>query len=221
MDFQLHRPKGFSEKGDPYLPEVIKSLKHRLKKAQNLFTYDTLHLPNRQIKKLAGILVEFAEDIHNDIGIWKSYEQYNLEFFNTPLPIILQPNRKVEEKELFQLRIRHLLWALYSELDPELILSPTHKDLILLSEMIADFFKEQLSKVPHGSGVKTFLSQPNQYGWDIKRKLIWLGQHSYLFRYNFQNYVIEENAGKIEVPIIDDFICQENTCWSNCDASIN
>ena len=41
-----------------------------------------------------------------------------------------------------------------------------------------------------------------------------MGQHSYLFRHCFQNYVIEEHNGKIEIPIIDDFICQENTCWS-------
>ncbi len=214
IDFQLHRPGGFSGEGDQYLPEVVKSLKRRLGKAQGLLKYDTLHLPDRLMEELASVLVEFTEDIHNDIGIWKSYEQYNLEFFNTPLPITLQPNIKIEDKELFQLRIRHLLWALYPELNQELTLSPTHQDLILLSEMIAGFLEEQLSKIPQGSGVKAFLSQSNQYGWDVKGKLIWLGQHSYLFRHNFQNYVMEKYGGKIEVPIIDDFICQENTSWS-------
>ena len=214
MDLQLHRPRGFSGEADQYLPKVINSLKRRLKKAQDSLTYDSLHLPNKQLEEFAIVLVEFAEDIHNDIGIWKSYEQYNLEFFNTPIPFVLQPNSKAKGKELFKCRIQHLLWILYSKLDQEFGLSPTHQGLNQLSELITDFLDEQFSNIPHGSGLKMFLSQPNQYGWDVKRKLIWLGWHSYLFRQSFQNYVIEEHDGKIEIPIIDDFICQENTCWS-------
>jgi hypothetical protein len=35
---------------------------------------------------------------------------------------------------------------------------------------------------PKDSGVARFLQTPNRRGWDIKRKLVWAGQHSYLFR---------------------------------------
>jgi hypothetical protein len=31
--------------------------------------------------------VDFAEDLHNDIGIWRAYERYTVQFFGTPLPI--------------------------------------------------------------------------------------------------------------------------------------
>jgi len=72
MNFQLHRPTGFSGEGDQYLPEVANSLKRRLKKAQGLLKYDTLHLPDLLNEELASLLVEYMEDIHNDIGIWRN-----------------------------------------------------------------------------------------------------------------------------------------------------
>jgi len=217
-DFQSCRPKGYKEKGDKYLPEAVKDLKRELKKAQRSFTDDALYLPDRQIGELAGVLVEFAEDIHNDIGIWKSYEHYNVEFFHTPLPITLQPGVKLEEKEMFKQRIHHLLWVLYSVLKPELIMKPDHKDLTLLTEAAADFLEERFAKMPHGSGIKTFLSRPIEYSWDVKGKLVWLGHHSYLFRNSFQEYTFEKCGGEVNIPIIDDFVCQENTCWSGLGA---
>ncbi|MEW5802864.1 MAG: DUF3843 family protein [bacterium] len=214
MSFQIHRPKGYKKGGDRYLPEIVKELKRVLKKAQSSFAYDALYLRDRQIGELAGVLVEFAEDIHNDIGIWKSYEQYNRELFHTSLPITVRPGVELEEKELFKRRIHHLTWVWYSVLWSGFIFEPEHKDLILLTGMAADFLEERFAKIPLGSGIKEFLSQPNEYGWDAKRKLVWLGQHSYLFRDSFQNYALEEYAGKVNISIIDDFICQENTCWS-------
>jgi hypothetical protein len=102
-------------------------------------------------------------------------------------------------------RIQHLLWVLYSELNPQLILSPTHRDLNLLATIVSDFLGKRFAMIPRGSAVKSFLAQPNKFGWDVKRKLIWLGTCSYLFRNSFRNYV-EDHGGKPEIPIIDDFI---------------
>jgi hypothetical protein len=162
---------------------------------------------------LATVLVEFAEDINNDIGIWNSLERYNVEFFGTPLPFILRPNEDMGQDGVNQYRSQHLLWVLYSELNPQLILSPTHRDLKQLAETVSGFLKSRFAKIPRGSSVKKFLSQPNKFGWDVKRKLIWLGTHSYLFRDSFRNCV-EDHDGKPEVPIIDDFVCQKTTAWS-------
>ncbi|MGA1842316.1 MAG: DUF3843 family protein, partial [bacterium] len=214
MNFQVHRPQGYIGTGDKSLPKIIRDLEQNLIKAQDFFAYETLCLTNSKLEELACVLVEFIEDIHNDIGIWKCYERYNFEFFKTPLPLTLQPNTEIEEKEQLKYRVQQLLYVLYPELIPGLILSPSHKDLIFLADYIFKFLEQQFSQVPQGSGIKTFLSQTNKYGWDVKRKLIWLGQHSYFFRHSFQNYVIKEHGGKMEIPIIDDFICQENTCWS-------
>lgn len=219
MGFKQHRPQGYTGKGDKYLPDVISSLKHKLTKARGSLISPFLSLPGSMIGELANVLVEFAEDIHNDIGIWKSLEHYNFEFFGTRLPLVLRPDEEVKEsreareKELNKYRIRHLLWVLYSELVPGLIFPPEDQDLSFLTEMIADFLKERFSAIPQGSGVKAFLSQPQEYGWDMKRKLLWLGRHSYLFRHNFVNYV-EEQGGKADIATMDDFICQATTSWS-------
>ena len=213
MDFQSDRPEGYTGKADQYLPDVIQYLKRVLIKAQDSLIYKTFHLSKRNLGELASVLVEFAEDIHNDIGIWKALEQYNLKFFGLRLPFIPQFNENIEQKKLNKYRICHLLWVLYSELKPQLILSPTHKDLFQLATLISDFLEERFAKIPQNSGIKAFLAQPNAFGWDVKKKLVWLGRHSYLFRHNFQNYV-RDNGGKPEIPVIDDFICQDTTSWS-------
>ena len=213
MNFESHRPRGYVRKGDRYLPQVAEGLKQVLTKAQESLAYDTMHLPNGKLEELATVLVEFAEDINNDIGIWNSLERYNTEFFGTPLPFVVDPKEDMGQEAIDEHRIQHLLWVLYSELNPHLILSPTHRDLTQLAGIVSGFLKSRFAKIPRGSSVKKFLSQPNLFGWDVKTKLIWLGTHSYLFRNSFRNYV-EDHGGKPEIPIIDDFVCQETTSWS-------
>ena len=213
-NFQVNRPKGYTEKEDRFLPRIAGELKHLLIKIQDSHIQNNLlHLPNSKIEELACVLVEFAEDIHNDIGIWKSYEYYNLTFFKTKLPLTLQSNEDMGQNALNEYRLRHLLWVLYSELNPELILSPTNRDLRLMASLISDFLGKIFAKIPQGSGLKRFLTQPNTYGWEVKKKLLWLGQHSYFFRHSFQNY-IEANEGIAEIPLIDSFVCHQATSWS-------
>ncbi|MFO7773908.1 MAG: DUF3843 family protein [Dehalococcoidia bacterium] len=213
MSFQPHRPPGYTGKGDKSLPRLADELERVLAKTQQSLEYDTLCLPRSGLEDLAGILVEFAEDVHNNIGIWNSIERYNTEFFGTPLPFVLKPTEAMGEESINEHRVQHLLWVLYSEVTPQLLLSPTHRDLKQLAETVSDFLKRRFAKIPRGSSVKKFLSQPNRFGWDVKRKLIWLGTHSYLFRNSFRNYV-EDHGGKPEIPIIDDFVCEKTTGWS-------
>jgi hypothetical protein len=184
-----------------------------LTKAQRSLTFDTLHLPSRQREALAHILVEFAEDLHQDIGIWRGLEHYNLDFFGTKLPCILPPDGQLDAEPITPARVQYLLWTLYSELEPELILAPQHQDLVRLAALIAAFLHERFAHLQFDSEVKTFLTLLNTYGWDVKKKLIWLGQHSYLFRLSFVNYV-HAHGGKPDIPTIDDFLCQATTCWS-------
>ncbi len=213
MNSQSHRPPGYAGKREHYLPLVVKDLERVIVKAQGSLAHNTLCLSNSKLEDLASVLVEFAEDIHNDIGIWKSLERYNIEFFGTPLPLILQPNEDMGQEAINKHRIQHLLWILYSELIPELLISPTHRDLEKLADVIAPFLENRFTYIPRGSSVKAFLSGPNRFGWEVKKKLIWLGTHSYLFRNSFRNYV-EDRGGKPEIPVIDDFVCQQTTAWS-------
>lgn len=217
MSFQAATPEGYTGKGDEQLIEIHRKLKRLLGKALKSIADEALNLPPAARDQIAGVLVEFAEDLHNDIGIWRSYEQYNREFFGTPLPLILLPGEEIDGKDLLVHRVHHLLWNLYPEFDPDLILSPTYDPLYLLSEQIADCLEKQFEKMPKDSGVRKFLHEPNAYGWDVKRKLVWLGTRSYLFRFLFGNY-LEINDAAPDIPIIDDFICEETTTWSGLGA---
>jgi hypothetical protein len=211
--FQSNRPPGHNGKRERYLTTVAKDLERVITKAYGSLKHNTLCLSNGKLEELTGVLVEFAEDIHNDIGIWKSLEQYNIGFFGTPLPFVLQSSEDMVSETINKYRIQHLLWILYSELIPELLLSPTHIDLKNLAVVIATFLEKCFKDIPRSSSVKEFLAQPNQFGWEVKKKLIWLGTHSYLFRNSFKNYV-QDHGGKSEIPVIDDFICQSTTSWS-------
>ncbi|GAF72685.1 unnamed protein product, partial [marine sediment metagenome] len=213
MNFRLNRPKDYFGKGDKHLTKIIKDLASLLRKAQKEFKHETLRLPGGKIRELAEVLVEFAEDVHNDIGIWKSLEQYNYDFFGTKLPLILKTDEGIGPNSINKYRIQYLLLVQYELINPQLIVSPTHQDLCFLAEIISDFLEDRFKTIPKDSSVKTFLDQPNNYGWDIKRKLVWLGKNSYLFRQCYKDY-IERNGGKQETAIIDDFICQETTLWS-------
>jgi hypothetical protein len=79
MAFHDHRPNRRLGRSERSLVKLTKDLTGFLYKAQRSLVHDTLHLSSRQRETLAHILVEFAEDLYQDIGIWRSLEQYNLD----------------------------------------------------------------------------------------------------------------------------------------------
>jgi hypothetical protein len=210
---KLFRPPGYTGKGDRYLSKIHKDITALLKQLQKTHHLMTLDLPEPAFPQIAAVIVEFAEDIHNDIGIWRSYETYNRQFFDTPLPLMLKPGENVDEREMFFRRLKHFLWLTLPEFDPGLILSPTYEELSVIAEPVADHLIQAFTKVPTDSGIAHFLQEPVEFGWEVKRKLVWLGQASYLFRFFLGNY-IEEQGGEMDIPTIDDFICQQDTAWS-------
>ncbi len=216
MAFNDHRPNRRLGRSEQPLVKLTKDLTSFLTKAQRTLAFDTLQLSSRRRGVLARSLVEFAEDLYQDIGIWKSLEHYNLDFFGTPLPCILQSEDEMDADPVNPARVQFFLWTLYGELEPDLILAPNHPDLERLANMVAVFLTERFVRLQYDSGVKTFLTTSNQYGWEVKRKLVWLGQHSYLFRLNCEAY-IRDHGGKADIPTLDDFLCQENTAWSGLD----
>jgi len=217
-NLKLHRPAGYSEREVQTLSKVSKDLFGVLSAAQKSFTHNTLRLAKQSLKELCIVVVEFAEDLINKIGVWESLEKYNQKFFGTPLPFSLPVGNEMPESSINKNRIHYLLWNKYSELCDGLILSPGHMDLNFLVEEVFQFFDDQrIATFPKNSSIKTFMTQPNQYGWDVKKKLVWLGQHSYLFRHDYEIY-IRENGGKPEVPVIDDFCMSKyiKMVWFRC-----
>jgi hypothetical protein len=179
MDFRAHRPNGPIGRSERSLMRIAKELTDFLTTAQRSLMFDTLHLSSHNCGPLAHILVEFAEDLYQDIGLWSALEQYNLNFFGTRLPCVLQPDEEMEVGPVNPARVQFLLWTLYTELEPELILAPRHQDLERLARWIAEFLSDRFARVQFESGVQAFLSLPNTYGWEVKKKLVWLGHHSY------------------------------------------
>jgi len=93
--------------------------------------------------------------------------------------------------------------------------------LLFIAKEVTAFLNGLLPSLPAVSPIKEFLDKPNDYGWEIKKKLIWLGTHSYLSRLLFERYVdeIEESdddtiVERSSISIIDDFICQHTSPWS-------
>lgn len=215
----LHRPEGFHGALDDHLPRIQDGLVRSLSAVQKDLAHDTLKLPRPALKTLAGVLVEFAEDLHAGIGLWRSLEQSNREFFGTPLPFRLEPGADLPPEAITPARVQHLLWGLYPQITAEpRILAPEHVDLIRLAEVIAETLQERFTGLPTDSGLKPFLATPDRYGWEVKRKLVWLGTRSYLLRDAFLRYAEEQDEGPSQISIMDDFICQECTQWSGLGA---
>jgi hypothetical protein len=207
------RPRGFQGRGDKYLGELAQGLRRVAWKTQQGFTYPTCRLTEVAWGEIAMLLVEWAEDIHNDIGLWHVVEAHQRQRFGTALPLIAGTAQKDELRGFDPRRIQYLLWSLWPCFKPELTLSPAHADLTRLAEAASQFLAERFSHVPQDSGVKQFLATPNQYGWDIKRKLVWLGTGSYLFRFLFDKYLADQGK-EPDVATTDDFICKHCTLWS-------
>ncbi len=208
--FQKNRPKGFIGKGDKYIPRLSEDLYKILSKEIKSLTYDTLGLAKDKLLELSIHIIEFAEDIHNDLGFWSNYEDFNIEYFGIKYPLYSSLDDKLHKDKFNIDRIRHFLSFLYEEIKPDLILSPAHREIEHLSKIISNFLNEKLKMIPKGSGIQQFLSHSNNEAGDVKRKLIWLGTKSYLFRLSFNNYIKEKDTER-SIGLIDDFICQENT----------
>src|ERR1700739_1224200 len=116
MDFRTHRPQRGFGRSERSRAKLAEDLTRFLTKAQRSLTYETLHLSGRQRETLASILVECAEDLYQDIGIWRSLEHYNRDFFGTLLPCVLHPDEAMDTTPINPSRVQFLLWTLYSVL---------------------------------------------------------------------------------------------------------
>jgi hypothetical protein len=209
-----YQPAGEPMTTDAKMAAMARDLEGILAQVQKTLNHDTLVLKKAQLRSLAEILVEFAEDLHCDNGLWRTYEQYNMEFFGVPLPLTSDLDQPQPPRWLSVDRFQHLLWVLYPQMIPGLVLAPSHVDLVLLAETAQAFLRIAFQSAPRHAAVKTFLRSKNTYAWDVKRKLVWLGTNSYLFRVLYENYMRQEKNRPGEIGHTDDFLCQECTAWS-------
>jgi hypothetical protein len=107
------RPPGPPGRGDKYLREVAREVARTIRAAQRNLEFDPLRLTPAELLELSLILAGFAEDLHNDIGIWRTYENYNRECFGVYLPIT-EGSDEVSASVISVDRVRHLLWVVYT-----------------------------------------------------------------------------------------------------------
>jgi hypothetical protein len=94
--FQVARLPGFTGRGDKYLGEIAQELRRVLLKTQNTFVLPSCRLPDAVWSDAAVLLVEWAEDVHNGIGLWRTVETHQQRCFGTPLPLIVNTCPQVE-----------------------------------------------------------------------------------------------------------------------------
>ncbi len=218
MNFKGHRPESYLHKNEEILISLAHELHKIIKQTTHLFHYDSLQFDDEKTEKIAHSIIEFAEDIYLEIGIWRAYENYNLKTFGTPLPCTMEKGSQIPDNDIFnESRIQHFLWNIYGIVEPDLILSPFHQDLLMLSKEVVNFLNNSKTKFPRYSSVKKYLKNPEYDAHIIKRKLIWLGTKSYFFRDSFNNYLRKEETEekmREKILLIDDFINQSSTMWS-------
>ena len=209
---EVNRPPAPAGRSDRRLAGLALALRCVLAEKQKMFIHPACQLDHDALGELAVALVEFAEDIHAGIGLWQALENYQSEYFGTPLPLFLEVGEPLSGK-FDPRRVRYFLYILWRQLKPDLLLAPDHRDLRALAERVSEFLAVAFRQQPKDSGVARFLRAPNRRGWDVKRKLVWAGQHSYLFRHQCARYLEESGTGTTDINVIDDFICQHCTDW--------
>ena len=210
--FEANRPPAGFGRLDQYLPGIARELRDTIAETQETFIYPACQLDAAKLDELAIALIEFAEDIHTDAGLWLALESYQSKLFGTPLPLFLKPGEPLAGR-FDPRRVRYFLYILWRQLQPEYLLSPDHRDLMELAETVSGFLSASFHRLPKDSCVTRFLRTPNPRGWDVKRKLVWAGQHSYLFRNECAGFIEENGNDSRDIDTIDDFICQHCTDW--------
>jgi len=213
VSFKKYLPPTHTREEIAALQAATSSLQRSLKVMLEKLSIKALALSSGGRHKLAEVLVEFVYDLQNGIGLWLTLERYNREFFGTPLPFVLRKNQKIESLLISPYRLQYLLWCKYSHYKPDMIMSPTHKGLVELATQLALFINQHIRLKMKAPSIGQFLFSDNEYGWDVKRKLVWLGQYTYLFRDEYQAYM-DNLDGEQSIERTDDFICQETTAWS-------
>ncbi|MDA3809031.1 MAG: DUF3843 family protein [Spirochaetaceae bacterium] len=208
--FQLNRPEDFKGQIELALPVRIEKLYKLLQKTISSFPDDTLTLHQEKLKELSVLIIEFAEDLYCGYGFWLAFEKYNRQFFDTPLPIVMKSGEELNNK-FSSMRVLFLLQHVYGIMKPEIIISHSHINLLQLSDIISGFLSNSFTNLSLVSGIGKLLACSNTEAGDVKKKLLWLGTKSYLFRLSFFESVGENFSEENEINIIDDFICAEST----------
>ena len=212
-DFFKDRFESYDVAEFSFYGSVRRDLEMFIKEHATFFDTPDLKLTPKRLSYLTKLLVEFAEDLHYDVGLWRSVEEYNQKLFYTPLPLIVRYKHEIKEK-FDKNRFKFFIFNMMLEFKPYLIISPTHPGLELFSKQLSTFFKAHFKNAPAKSTLKLFLNEPDDYMWDFKQKVVFVGTKSYLFRLCFRNFYKESQNSPGDIETIDKFVNEHPTKWS-------
>ena len=159
MNSESNRPPGHYGKREHYLTSVAKDLERVITRAYGSLANNIPRLSKWQARRNSQVLVEFAEDIHNDIGIWNSLEHYNVQFFGTPLPIYSQSQWNGYPEGHKRTPHSAFIMGTIFRFTPELTTLSNTCGFKGIGEEVADFLNKRFKDIPRGSSVKTFLNE--------------------------------------------------------------
>lgn len=110
--FLSARLPGFIGCGDKYLGDLAQDLRRLLWNTQKSFAHATCRLSDSAWSEVAVLLAEWAEDIHNDLGLWRTIEAHQRECFGTALPFFAAPSG-AGLQGFDTRRIQYFLWNLW------------------------------------------------------------------------------------------------------------
>jgi hypothetical protein len=179
---------------------------------------DAFLLDEDELDELAITLTELAEDLHAEPGLWRSLEAYHQEFFGVSLPLLCRSGEPAFEK-FDDRRFQFFLYSVWRHFRPDHIVSPEHPRVSGHRPFRKQYFSQASPHSRSGPRWQTSWLRPNRQGWEVKRKLVWLGTRSFLFRFAFDDYMRrQEVKPDQEITATDDFLCQQCTEWSGLGA---
>jgi hypothetical protein len=213
-----HRPPGAPAGEIKSLGNIARRWRAELARGLTEIDAEALALHADQVTALALAMTELAEDLQSDNGLWRELEAGNRALFGTPLPLVWRtgdPALAPFDARRFQF----FLYTLWRHFKPDRNMSPAHRGFAAVANRAAAFFSGAFAGRSRASSVAAFLGTANARGWEVKRKLVWLGTQSFLFRFVYADYLARHPPKDADlIGATDDFLCQECTAWSGLGA---
>jgi hypothetical protein len=209
-----HRPPGAPAGEIKSLGNIARRWRDELARVLTEIDAEALALNPDQVTDLALAMTELAEDLQSDNGLWRELEASNRSLFGTPLPLVWRtgdPALAPFDARRFQF----FLYTIWRHFKPDRNMSPAHRGFAAVANRAAAFFSGAFAGRSRASSVAAFLGTANTRGWQVKRKLVWLGTQSVLFRFAYTDYLARHPPKEATlIGATDDFLCQECTAWS-------
>ena len=211
--YKSSRPQDYQnqrlEPGEIFYIDLIESITDLYLKRQKKFEHPNLRLETGEVIELAWRMAGYLEDVANQIGIFQALTAKNRELFGTPVPLFVKNPEHFSPDTVNKQAVAYLVWDFWAEIWEDFILSPTHIDLQTIAGEIHGYLKKQIKNIPRSSKLKEFITlSGNKDGGFVKRRLIWLGMNSYLFRFAAGNYL---DGKEKRIAILEDFLMQKST----------